>query len=107
MIRHAQELRARATILATEFLSATLGDEDVFLEDIEERLLIIIDGLRAQYGRAEMPAPLIWNGLVDRLPPLVDNIDLRQVFRRDPYMLLGQVCELADRCITDWGAARA
>ncbi len=107
IVRHAQGLRANATILETEYLSSTLIEEGDHLEDIDERLLIVIDGLRAQHARADAPAALIWDGLVQRLPTLAESIDLRRVFRRDPYMLLGRVCDLADRCLTDWGVVRA
>jgi hypothetical protein len=106
IVRHAQVMRAKATILATEYAATAFGDEDDYLADIEERLLVVIDGLRAAHAVSPTPAPLIWNDLVTRLPGLADTVDLRQIFRRDPYMLLGHICELSDQCVTDWGRAR-
>ncbi len=107
LVRHAQGLRARATVLALEYAAATFGGEEDYLEDIDERLLILVDGLRAQHASVPRPAPPIWTGLISQLPALADSVDQRQVFRRDAYMLLGRICDLADQCQTDWGMAGA
>jgi hypothetical protein len=103
IIATAKSLRANAAIMEFENAAAILWGEDNVLDDVRERLRIRVESLLDLHGGADRPAVQVWSSLLDRLPQWADTIDGHSIFRKDPDLLLGEVCQLADLCETDWG----
>ncbi len=107
IIRDAKSLRANAAIVEVELASRNLLPQDDVLEDVRQRLGIRVEALRSSHERDERPAIEMWRGLIGLLSGQVATIDARGIFSQDPDLLLGEICQMADLCITDWGVARA
>lgn len=102
LIGVAKDLRANASIRRMEYLASTSGD-DPYLEDLRQRLRVSANGLVAEHSPAPKVAAIVWNRLRSELTASAAVIDHQRVFAQDPHFLLGEVCELADECVTDWG----
>jgi hypothetical protein len=107
IVESAKSLRANATIMEFENSAASLWDGEDILEDVRERLRIRVESLLALHEETTRPAVQVWNTLLDRLPQWADTIDGHALFRKDPDLLLGEVCQMADLCQTDWGQSNA
>lgn len=103
IIETAKSLRANAATAEYQNASATIWDEADLLEDLRERLRIRVEALVALHQDAAMPAIRVWYELLGLLSTGAETIDRRGVLHRDPDLLLGEVCQLADLCRTDWG----
>lgn len=102
LIGDAKELRANASIRRMEYLAST-SDGDQYLEDLRQRLRIAANGLVAEHSPAPKVAAVVWNRLRTELTASAAITDHQRIFGQDPHLLLGEVCELADECVTDWG----
>lgn len=102
LIADAKQLRAHASIRRLEYLASTSSDE-AHLEDVRERLRIAANGLVAEYSPGRKVAAVVWNRLRTELTASAAAVDNQRIFSQDPHLLLGEVCELADECLTDWG----
>jgi hypothetical protein len=102
LIGDAKELRANASIRRMEYLAST-SDGDQYLEDLRQRLRVAANGLVAEHSPAPKVAAVVWNRLRTELTASAVVTDHQRIFGQDPHLLLGEVCELSDECVTDWG----
>ncbi len=102
LIDVAKDLRANASIRRMEYLASTSGDAP-YLEDLRQRLRASANGLVAEHSPAPKVAAIVWNLLRSELTASAGVVDHQRIFGQDPHFLLGEVCELADECVTDWG----
>jgi hypothetical protein len=107
VISDAQDLRAKASFQEARSLSAALVDGEERLNDVRERLRLLTNAVAAKHGTAKSPAVDMWHELMLLLPGQSTGIDSTHVFGRDPMLLLGEICQIADLCLTDWGLASA
>lgn len=107
VISDAQSLRAKASFYEARSFSASLIDSEDRLEDVRERLRLLTNAVRDKHSAAVQPAVEIWHELMTLLPSQSAALDSSGFFSRDPMLLLGEVCQLADLCLTDWGLANA
>lgn len=107
LIENAKSLRANATIMEFQNSAASLWGEDDHLENVRERLRIRVESLLELHEENSRPAIQVWSSLQDRLPQWADTIDGYGLFRKDPDLLLGEVCQMADLCELDWGQSSA
>lgn len=100
IVKDAISLRANASIREFELLGGGLGDE-ARIADLRERLLITA---RAQVAIAGPPRPAnrAWQGLLATLQTHAATIDPDRLFHADPFLLLGEACELSDQCQLSW-----
>jgi len=109
VIEDAKKLRARASIRQSEIASATLFEDPVDkLEDVRERLRVLNNSVVQACQNSNSPGIQAWDELLKRLMDrAAEFVDPNKIFRQDPYVLLGVVCDIADKCLTDWGASIA
>jgi len=107
LIEVAKGLRANAASYEIENSASKIFDDQDVLEDIRSRLLVRVAGLSAEHAGGTNPAASIWNKLVRLLADQRSVIDSRGIFRQDPDLLLGEICQLSDLCQTGWGTADA
>ena len=85
------------------FLSADMFTIDEQLEDLKERVLIHANSRRSLHRTSATPAVLIWNDLLPLFSQHAANIDPDRVLAQDPMLILGELCDLSDECVFDWG----
>ncbi|AFY80330.1 dsDNA nuclease domain-containing protein [Oscillatoria acuminata] len=102
IIKSAKTLRANASIHEAEILSSTLMETKV-LVDVQLRLEILTDSIVEKLSNLDEPAKTIWCELLDELIKKASFIDPNQIYKQDPYLLLGAACGLSDECRIDWG----
>ena len=107
IIENAKSLRANAAIREAELASSELLPQDDVLEDVRHRLEIRVEALRARYEQDDRPAVQIWLELIGLLSGQAATIDGHGIFSRDPDLLLGEICQMSDLCITGWGVVHA
>lgn len=103
LIESAKSLRANASIRRFEHLGASMSEESGLLDDVRERLQSVTVGLMAEHSPGPKAAAMIWNRLLERLVASAAVVDPNRIFAQDAHLLLGEVCEMADECLTDWG----
>jgi Cap4 dsDNA endonuclease len=106
LISMAKSLRANATQREFE-LDSTRADSGQVLDDIRQRLQHRVDALTARHTGAPQSAVNIWLELINILGAQAAAIDARRIFAQDVDLLLGEVCQMADECLTNWGIASA
>lgn len=84
-------------------LSADMFTIDEQLEDLKERVLIHANSRRSLHRTSATPAVLIWNDLLPLFSQHAANIDPDRVLAQDPMLILGELCDLSDECVFDWG----
>ncbi len=104
IIADAKELRANATEKRLELLS--MDGLELEIEDVRRSLQLRSNSQGALHEDKPRPARDIWDGLFQILTQQASAIDPKNHFGRAEF-LLGEVCELADECTTDWGTADA
>ena len=107
MIKNAKDLRAMATIRKAEFLGARLIDPEAELENVHVRLEVLSNAITQKHENSNEPMVHIWDELLSELTKRAYTVDPNDVYKQDPYTLLGAICDLADECIINWGAAIA
>ena len=107
IVESAKSLRANAAIREAELASSGLWPQDDVLEDIRQRLELRVKALRADHEGDARPAIRMWRDLIHLLGTQAAAIDRRGIFFQDPDLLLGEICQMADLCMTDWGLAGA
>jgi hypothetical protein len=107
MVETAKSLRALATIREFEVASSRLWSSEEMLVDVRERLRHRVEALRARFTAEPRPAARMWQELTDVLVRQAAAIDPRRLFLQDAELLLGEVCQMADECMTDWGVVSA
>ena len=103
IVRSAKLLRANASYNKEELL-ARGGFEDE-LKSVEEMLKLRAATAVALFETERKPAVHIWARLIDTLSPQATDIDPYRLFG-NPDLLLGEICDLADACLVDWGRAQ-
>lgn len=104
IIDDAKSLRANASMREYEYMSVSLYGDDSILNDVRERLRIYVNSLIALHIQNPKPAVGIWKDLLDKLLERAVDFDRHSMFWQDPYLLLGEVCQMSDECLTDWGS---
>jgi hypothetical protein len=104
IVDDAKSLRANAAIRKIEILAA--GTMESQLDSLDESLRIRANAAVASHANSPQPAANIWNALLDSLTRHAATLDPQRVFGQVPELLLGEICELSDRCLVDWGKAR-
>ena len=103
LVRMAQTLRANSTKHKFEEFYSNSQMDDSVLEDVQQRLLVHAIGVRDLYTGESKSAVKMWTHLSDKLNEWAGGVDGRHLFGQDPHLLLGEICDLADRCLVDWG----
>lgn len=107
IIEDAKVLRAFATAAEFEFLQQTASTEQQKkLADLQERLRFRATSVCAA-ATADPPGPAVWESLQAALHAAPTTIDPNRVLQQDPLLLMGEVCELSDQCLVNWGVKRA
>lgn len=75
------------------------------LDDLHQRIETHASARVALHADLPKPAIRIWADLVELFDSRAVSIDHGSVLRKDPMLLLGEACDLSDRCIFGWGAA--
>ena len=104
IVADAKELRANAASRKLELLA--MGGLDREIEDVRQSLRLRTNSQVALHEDKPRPARYIWDGLLQMLTLQASAIDPNNHFGRAEF-LLGEVCELADECTTNWGVASA
>ena len=99
----ARDLHANAQSRLLSLQSANLFPNEDIIADLNQRLKTYAISKAASYERSQKPAIEIWNSLLSELTANVAGIDLNKLMGADPLLLLGQVCDLSDNCVLDWG----
>jgi hypothetical protein len=107
LVSDAKSLRANAAIAELEYAAASLWESTSQLEDVREWLRIRVNSLLLYHAADPQPAVKVWHSLLSNLPTWADTVDGFGIFHRDPDLLLGEVCEMADLCQVNWGGADA
>jgi hypothetical protein len=107
IIDDAKSLRANASIRRLEYFASSISDDTSALDDLRERLRIATNGYVAEHSPGPKAAAVIWNRLRPELLASAASVDPDRIFRQDGHLLLGEVCEMADECLTDWGRGDA
>jgi hypothetical protein len=105
LIEQAQQLRANATLREIELLSQSLRGKETerSLEDLRQRLLMgAVTSLGLRGAIEPAPAPAVFADLLERLGAQPDSYDPANLYRRDPALLMGGVCDLSDQCRFAW-----
>jgi Cap4 dsDNA endonuclease len=101
IIQDAKMLRANANVREAESLAASYDDDK--LEDVRNRLSVVANSIIQKHTLDPRPAVKAFNELLTTLMDNATSCDPNRVFRQDPFILLGEVCALADECKIDWG----
>lgn len=101
VIRMAKEYRARATIRVAAYRASTLFDTGAVLDDLDTRLLDLARTVAEQVGSSDK-ATEIWGRLHERTHQNPSALDRRGALDADAILLLGQICDLSDRCLFRW-----
>ena len=107
VITDARSLRANAQRRRFELQAQRMSIDNSRIEDLRHRLQTHFNAKKAVHAGSERPAILIWHDLLEQLAAGASNIDYHGLYSGDPMLLLGEICELADECVLDWGLASA
>lgn len=103
VIKDAKNLRANATIIQTEILSAGVIDQGEEIENVSARLEVLVNAIVQKHMSKQNPVVHVWPELLSELANKAIFLDPNRIYRQDPYVLLGVACNLADECRTHWG----
>jgi len=103
IINDAKNLRANASIRESEILASGFLNEDKKIIDVQIRLETLTNSIVEHYEDLEKPAKTIWREVLDELTKKKESVDPNRIYRQDPYLLLGAICNLSDECRIDWG----
>ena len=107
IIDSARYLRSNAEIRIFDFQSRSLFPPDDLINDLNLRLQTYIISKNALHISSPKPAIMTWNSLLSEFSNYASSIDSNKILNADPMLLLGQVCELANACLVDWGISNA
>lgn len=106
VVEDAKSLRAQASYWELEQLSAGIMDDDS-LEDVRFRLEILGNAVLAGVSNRFSPADEVWSRIHGGLHSAPEEYDRNRLFRADPILLMGELCEMSDQCRVGWGVASA
>ena len=101
IVDDAKRLRSESAIRQYEQLSASPSDDSA-LEDVQARLLTLANAVKVRHSAKPAPADHIWADLLDRLVSSAATFDPNGFFAANPFLLLGEICEMSDACTIDW-----
>jgi hypothetical protein len=107
IIQLARDLRASSQAHLFDYQATHLFANEDLIADLNQRLKVYAVSKAAQYASADKPAINVWNSLLTELTANAAGIDLQGIMNEDPMLLLGQICDLSDNCVVDWGHAHA
>lgn len=102
VVRTAQQMRANTSERECEWLAVELYDDER-KADVRMRLEASANAIVQKHSVDVKPAPKAWAELLDTLQARPETFDPHRVYNRDPFLLLGAVCDLTDECLVDWG----
>ncbi len=105
IINQARILRANTQLHWIKLQASSLGAITEVKEDLQVRLQTYMEAHCAAQRSSIKPAIAIWNELLNQFTANPSAIDRNEVLQSDPMLLVGEVCELADLCIVDFGEA--
>ncbi len=70
------------------------------------RLSVLANAQISRFHSEDRPVVGAWAAIQHELGIQSSVIDPDSIFGRDPFLLLGEVCELTDLCELDWGSTR-
>ncbi len=76
---------------------------EALLDDLNQRIEIYALSKVAEQAHSSRPAVSLWNALLTEFTANAANIDLNRIMNADPLLLLGQACDLSNRCVFNWG----
>lgn len=100
IVRMAKEYRARAAIQMATFRASALFDTSSVADDVDKRLLDLAITVAREV--ADGNADKVWGRLHERIHQNPSSFDRRKALHEDPILLMGQICDLSDRCLFDW-----
>jgi hypothetical protein len=103
VVLDAKNLRANASIRIAEISSLNIFSPDKSFEDVRIRLKVLSNSVIQRFSDQDKPAKGAWHDLLQRLEGQSKHVDPNGIFRQDPYLLMGVVCELTDECEINWG----
>jgi hypothetical protein len=103
IIFQARNLQANARYEHLKRVAQGRPTDDVLLTDLHERICTHATAKVALHTSTEEPAVRIWSDLLDVFETRAASIDPSNILQRDPMLLLGEACELSDRCAFGWG----
>jgi hypothetical protein len=98
-------LRANASMREAEILSSSF--ECSQLDDVRIRLQVLANTVIQKHKGDSKPAITSNDELLKTLMDNAKDCDPNRVFKQDAFLLLGEVCLLADECLIDWGVSIA
>lgn len=107
IINSAGRLHANAQSYIFSRQAMSMYSSEAPIEDLNVRLETYVSAKNALYKSSPTPAIETWNALLGEFTANPSKIDPNNIMKADPMLLLGQVCELADSCLVDWGIANA
>jgi len=111
VVAHAKELRARALTIEIERASGSAAASvptssgDPMLYEVQKKVEWHSVAANAKFANVVNPANQVWNELLIEFPKLATNLDPHGIFGQDGYLILGELCELSDQCVTGWGGS--
>jgi hypothetical protein len=106
VVRNAKQMRANASEREYERLAAALYDDER-LDDVRMRLQVLANAIVQKHSAEDKPVAKAWAELLGELQASPETFDPHRVYDRNPFLLLGAVCDLTDECVVDWGAPLA
>jgi hypothetical protein len=103
IIFQARNLQANAQYEHLKRTAQGRPTDDVLLADLHERICTHATAKVALHTSTQQPAVRIWSELLDVFESRAASIDPSGILLRDPMLLLGEACELSDRCAFGWG----
>lgn len=102
LVRQAHELRAKAALQETALLAKALLPDDERLQDTQTRLVTLATPI-ADMNRGMGRAAAVFSEVLSEIRRDPRSLDPNRLFGEDPFVLLGEVCQMSDRCECDWG----
>ncbi|MFC1944617.1 dsDNA nuclease domain-containing protein [Chloroflexota bacterium] len=107
IISDAETLRANSTAWMLTRAAASLQEDTSETKDLQIRLKTLAHAQVASYTTERCPAIGAWNELLTVLMSQAAKIDVMGLFNQDPFMLMGEICNMTEDCIVEWGRADA
>lgn len=101
VIQSAKMLRAAASTREQELLSADPKREDDF-DELRTRLKVLVDARVGRFITDAGPARAAWPEVLEQLMTAPTANDPQGLMGQDYLLLMGQVAELTDRCMSKW-----
>ncbi|MET9618119.1 dsDNA nuclease domain-containing protein [Kitasatospora indigofera] len=106
-IHDAQFLRSEADGRRLSDVALGVWPEDSRVEqDLDTRLRITATRIARRYqDQGHRPADRIWDDLTQEINSAAGVLDLRPLYAKDPWLLMGRACSVSDECHFGWGVA--